>query len=138
LTDVEDILRQLGIDPHNGPANKQKLIEVWNKVDRLDADEQIRLANLAERRPADARPVLVSAITGQGLDVLAATIETRLAEGRPIIVLELDASDGAGVSWLHRHTEVIGKTVNEQTGSVAMTVRVDASRAAEVRARFAH
>jgi len=136
LTDVENILRQLGIDPHNGPANKQKLIEVWNKIDRLDAEEQMRLANLAERRPADERPVLVSAITGQGLDSLAATIETRLAEGRPVIVLELDASDGAGVSWLHRHTEVIGKTVNEQTGGVAMTVRVDASRAAEVREKF--
>ncbi|MBV1698075.1 MAG: GTPase HflX [Hyphomicrobiales bacterium] len=137
LADVENILRQLGIDPHNGPASKQKLIEVWNKIDRLDAEARARLANLADRRPADARPVLVSAITGQGLDALAAAIEARLAEGRPLIELELDAADGAGVSWLHRHTEVINKTVNEQTGGIAMTVRVDKSRADEVREKFA-
>ncbi len=138
LTDVEDILRQLGIDPHNGPGNKQKLIEVWNKIDRLDAEERARLANLAERRPVDARPALVSAITGQGIDALSAAIEARLAEGRPVIALELDAADGAGVSWLHRHTEVIGKTVNEETGRIAMTVRVDAARADEVREKFGH
>jgi GTP-binding protein HflX len=40
------------------------LIEVWNKLDRLDPEERERLKNLAERRPADERPVLVSALTG--------------------------------------------------------------------------
>jgi GTPase len=138
LQDVENILRQLGIDPHNAPGNKQKLIEVWNKIDRLDAEERTRLANLAERRPADVRPVLVSAITGQGIDTLAAAIEGRLAEGRTVIALVLEAADGAGVSWLHRHTEVISKAVDEQTGRVAMTVRTDPSRANEVREKFAH
>jgi GTP-binding protein HflX len=138
LQDVENILRQLGIDPHNAPGNEQKLIEVWNKIDRIDAEERTRLANLAERRPADVRPVLVSAITGQGIDTLGAAIEGRLAEGRTVIALVLEAADGAGVSWLHRHTEVISKTVDEQTGRVAMTVRTDPSRANEVREKFAH
>ena len=137
LADVENILRQLGIDPHD--ANDwHTLIEVWNKIDRLDAPARARLQNLADRRPAESRPVLVSAITGQGLDTLAAAIEARLAEGRTVIALELDAADGAGVSWLHRHTEVISKTVDEQTGRVSMTVRTDPARANEVRERFAH
>ena len=39
----------------------------------------------------------------------AAAIEARLAAGRAVIELELDAADGAGVSWLHRHTEVIAQ-----------------------------
>jgi len=137
LADVENILRQLGIDPHD--ANDwHTLIEVWNKIDRLDAPARARLQNLADRRQAESRPVLVSAITGQGLDTLAAAIEARLAEGRTVIALELDAADGAGVSWLHRHTEVISKTVDEQTGRVSMTVRTDPARANEVRERFAH
>ena len=58
------------------------LIEVWNKIDRLDAAERARLLNIAERRPAEERPVLVSAITGEGIDALAAAIEARLAAGR--------------------------------------------------------
>ena len=37
-------------------------------------------------------------------------------------------ADGAGVSWLHRHTEVIRKAVDVRTGRVAMTVRADAAQ----------
>jgi GTPase len=138
LADVEKILSQLGIDPHDGAGDKRALIEVWNKIDRLDAAERVRLRNLAERRPADSRPVLVSAITGEGLDALGATMESRLAAGRVLIELDLDPADGAGVSWLHRHTEVIHKGLDERTGRIAMTVRADASRAETVRTKFAN
>jgi GTP-binding protein HflX len=137
LADVENILRQLGIDTHNA-EQKRVLIEVWNKIDRLDADQRRRLHNLAERYPADTRPALVSASTGEGIDALSAAIEARLAAGRVVIELDLDGADGAGVSWLHRHTEVIRKTVDEKTGRVAMTVRADAAKAEAVRERFAH
>jgi GTPase len=136
LQDVENILRQLGIEPYSSAHSKPALIEVWNKIDRLDADEQRRLTNLAGRRPEESRPVLASAITGQGTDALAAAIEARVAAGRVVIELALDAADGAGVSWLHRHAEVIGKTIDEESGRIAMTVRVEAARAAEVRERF--
>jgi GTP-binding protein HflX len=112
------------------------LIEVWNKIDRLDAEERARLQNLAERRPADERPVLVSALTGEGTAALSAAIEARLAAGRVLIELVLDAADGAGVSWLHRHTEVIRKAIDEKTGRVAMTVRVVPDKANAVRERF--
>jgi GTP-binding protein HflX len=138
LADVENVLRQLGIDPHNGAEHKRLLIEVWNKIDRLDAAQHARLQNLAERQPAEARPVLVSAITGEGIDALGTTVEARLAAGRALIELDLDAADGAGVSWLHRHTEVISKTVNLETGRTAMTVRTAPDQANAVRERFAH
>jgi GTPase len=137
LHDVEDVLQQLGIDPQDGAA-KRAIIEVWNKIDRLDHSERDRVHNLAERRPAATRPIAVSATTGEGMDALAAAIEARLAVGRVLIELELDPADGAGMSWLHRHTEVIGKGLNEQTGRIAMTVRADADRAAAVRARAAN
>jgi GTP-binding protein HflX len=55
-----------------------------------------------------------------------------------LIELELDVADGAGVSWLHRHTEVIRKVVNEDNGHIAMTVRADAAKANAVRAKFAN
>ena len=136
LQDVEKVLAQLGIDPQNNSDHKRALIEVWNKIDLVDADERARLANIAERRPAEARAVLVSALTGQGIDALAAAIETRLSEGRVLIELELDPGDGAGVSWLHRHTEVISKTMDENSGRIAMTVRAAPDRANAVRAKF--
>jgi len=130
------VLRQLGIDPHNESHDKRVLIEVWNKLDRLDADERARLRNLAERRPADERPVLASALTGEGIAALSAAIEARLAAGRVLIELVLDAADGAGVSWLHRHTEVIRKAADVKTGRLTMTVRVEPEKAKAVRAKF--
>jgi len=138
LHDVENILLQLGIDPRGKTAGKPALIEVWNKIDRLNEEERLRLRNLAERRAADERPALVSALTGEGMDALGASIEARLAAGRVLIELVLDASDGAGVSWLHRHTEVIHKAIDEISGSVAMTVRADPDKANAVRERFAN
>jgi GTP-binding protein HflX len=136
LQDVENILRQLGIDPEADASGKPALIEVWNKIDRLDADAKERLQNLVERRPAERRPVPVSAVTGEGIDVLDAVIEERLAAGRVLIELVLDPADGAGVSWLHRHAEVLHKAADEKTGRIGMTVRVDPAKADAVRARF--
>jgi GTP-binding protein HflX len=129
--DVEQVLRALGIDP----ADEDRLIEVWNKLDRLDADGRIRLQNLAERRPPGRRPVLVSALTGEGTERLAAAIEARLGARRMVLDLTLDPADGAGVSWLHRHAEVMAKELDAE-GRLAMTVRVDPAKAGAVRAKF--
>ncbi|HTE77425.1 MAG TPA: GTPase HflX [Xanthobacteraceae bacterium] len=135
LHDVEKILNELGIDPRNEANDKRSLIEVWNKIDRLDQAARERLANVAERRSSSNRPVLASATTGEGLDALGAAIEARLAASREVIELCLDPADGAGVSWLHRHTEVLSKSVDKD-GRIAMTVRADPDKAANVRAKF--
>ena len=102
-----------------------------------DTDERVRLQNIADRRPPEQRPALVSAITGEGIDALAADIEARLGAGGVLIELQIDPADGAGVSWLHRHTEVLHKAMDENSGRLAMTVRAAADRADAVRAKFA-
>jgi GTP-binding protein HflX len=129
--DVEQVLTQLDIEPHDGA----RLLEVWNKIDRLDPDAGIRLRNRAERQPAGRRPVLVSALSGEGIDRLAAEIEARLAARRVTLDLVIDAADGAGVSWLHRHTEVMTKALRDD-GALAITVRADPASAEKVRAKF--
>jgi GTP-binding protein HflX len=138
LADVEQVLRQLGVDPQGKGAGKPALIEAWNKVDRLDADRKMELQNLAQRHPADELPILVSAVTGEGIDALDAAIEARLAADRVLIELVLDVADGAGLSWLHRHTEVLHKAVDETSGRTAVTVRADPQKAAMVQQRFAN
>ncbi len=129
--DVEQVLRQLGIDPDD----EGRLIEVWNKIDRLDEPSRERLRNLVERRSVGRRPIAVSALTGEGIADLTAAIDRRLGARRVVIDLALDPSDGAGVSWLHRHTEVVEKVLNDE-GRLAMTVRVDPAKADTVRAKF--
>jgi GTP-binding protein HflX len=129
--DVEEVLSALGIDPNE----ERRLIEVWNKIDRLDADGRARLKNLAERRPQDQRPVLVSALSGQGIDDLVKAIEARLGLRRVVLDLVVDPADGAGMSWLYRHTEVMEKSLGDN-GKMAMTVRVDPTRTETVKAKF--
>ena len=128
--DVDIVLRQLGIDPDAG-AN---VIEVWNKIDRFSAEEREELANIAARRPPERRCYLVSAETGEGIDALLAAIEDLLAATRATLTLTIDASDGAGISWLHRNTEVLTKTL--RGAKFDMTVRVDETKRDIVISRF--
>ncbi len=129
--DVEGILRELGIDPND----TDRIVEVWNKIDLLDADGRARLENIAARRPQAERPVLISAIGGEGIDALLSAIEERIVAGRPTLSLQLDPADGAGLGWLHRQTEVLSREMDEG-GRLSVTVRVDPSRLGELRRRF--
>jgi GTPase len=128
--DVEEVLRALDIDP----GDHARLIEVWNKIDRLTPDARTQMENVAERR-GENRPVLASALTGEGLDALLGMIEARLALRRVVLDVVLDPADGAGVSWLYRNAEVLAKGMDED-GKLAMTVRADPDKAARVRAKF--
>ncbi|HWP27751.1 MAG TPA: GTPase HflX [Xanthobacteraceae bacterium] len=128
--DVEHVLHELGIAP-----NDRRLITVWNKIDLLDEAERAQLANRAARAEADHRPVLISALTGEGLDRLADAIERRLASQRLTLDLILDPADGAGAGWLHRNTEVLAKAIRAD-GLLTFTVRVDPATAGLVRKKF--
>ena len=129
--DVERILEELGIDPND----RRKIVEVWNKTDLLSAEAREQAENVVSRRPVDERPVLVSAVTGEGVGALLSAIEERVVADRPTLSLELDPADGAGLGWLHRQTEVLSRKLDEN-GKLAVIVRVDPSRLNEVRRRF--
>ena len=130
LHDVEKVLGELGI-----AAADRRLIEVWNKIDCLDTEARTRVLNLVERRSADRRPVAVSALIGEGMSSLLAAIEARLGESRQTIEVSVDPADGAGLSWLYRHSEVLAKDVHDD-GRLTVTVRADVDNAARVRAKF--
>jgi GTP-binding protein HflX len=129
--DVADVLDELGIAPED-----ERLVEVWNKIDRVDAEERQRLDNLGQRQPADRQPALVSAVTGEGIDRLVDQIEGRLARTRVVMELDVDPGDGAAASWLYRNVEVLDKTLTD-AGRFSMTVRVDPTKVAMVRAKYA-
>src|SRR5262249_20911 len=106
-----------------------------NKIDCLDAEARVRVLNLAERRREDRRPVAVSALTGEGMTDLLTVIETCLSASRQTIAVSVDPADGAGLSWLYPHSEVLAKDIDSE-GRLSVTVRADADNAARVRAKF--
>ncbi len=129
--DVAAILEELGLTGEN----EKRIIEVWNKIDALDPDrlDGLRLAARAEAR--EKRPVLVSAVTGEGLDDLLARIETLLASGRVTREVVLDASDGQGLAWAYAHSEVLAREALAD-GGVRLLLRVAPERAADLARRF--
>ncbi|MDR3408111.1 MAG: GTPase HflX [Methylovirgula sp.] len=130
--DVEKVLAELGID-FEKPG---RVLEVWNKVDAVDAERALVLLNAARRRPAKARPVLISALTGQGVDELLARVESLLASERVTLDLALEPSDGQGRHWLYEHTEVLSRREAGE-GGLLLTVSVPPAMAENVRRRFA-
>ena len=125
--DVQAILTEVGVT-----AAADKLIEVWNKLDRLDAEHRAGLALGQELEG----PIAVSALTGEGIATLLEAIEARLARGRSLIDLSLDGADGQGLHWLYEHTEVMARADGDD-GRVNVTVRVAPDTVERVKRRFA-
>ena len=89
---VRSVLAEVG-------ADAVPSVEVFNKLDRLDAGERARL------RAIYPGAIAMSALTGDGRDELVAAIETRLALDTALIHLEFDASsdeDRARIAQLYR------------------------------------
>jgi GTP-binding protein HflX len=127
--DVGKVLTELGIEPDD-----PRLLEVWNKIDRLDSNQRERIFNFAERQH-QRYPLLVSALSGEGVENLLAAIEARLGEARQTLHLLLDPSDGAGLSWLYRHSEVLSRQMRDD-GHLELSVRADAKNAEMVKHKY--
>ena len=126
--DVEAILAELEI-----ADRADRIIEVWNKLDRLGAEQRAGLVDEEEMR--EAAPLAVSALTGEGIDRLLAAIEERLARGRKLIELRLDSADGQGLHWLYEHAEVMSRS--DRDDGLHLVVRVSPDQVERVRRRFA-
>jgi len=127
--DVASILAELGVSTEAG-----RVIEVWNKLDKLDDDHRDAL-RAARNGEATDEPAAVSAMTGEGLDLLLAMIEERLAAGRALIELDVDGADGQGLHWLYENTEVMARRAAED-GKIHLRLRVAPDKMARVARRF--
>jgi len=119
--DVEAVLHEIGV------TDATPRIEAWNKLDLLDVDARDALLADAARR-SDA--VVMSALTGEGVDVLTARVAAMLTSAHRRYAVDLSAADGAGAAWLHAHGEVLGQ---EEAGE---TVRYDVRLSPEDFERF--
>ncbi|MCT8974159.1 GTPase HflX [Microbaculum marinisediminis] len=131
--DVVDVLSSLGVDTED----PRHMIEVWNKIDLIGAEECDSLKAAAERLPEIERPVPISAMTGEGVDALLAAIETRLKGEIAHRSVVLDAADGAGMNWIYERCTVTGRRHDDDTGVVRLDVDVPMKRLAEFNRRFA-
>ena len=104
--DVLDVLAGLGVGPQAEPEPGRTIIpylEVWNKLDRLDGEAREDVTTAAAREEA----VTVSALTGEGTDVLLSRIEGLLGGQSVYRLIAVPIADSALAAWLHAHGRVI-------------------------------
>jgi GTP-binding protein HflX len=129
--DVAAILDELGL---KGEA-EGRIIEVWNKIDDVIPERLEALSIAARGFETGRRPVLTSAMTGQGIDALLDRIEGVLAANRVVIDIDLAPEDGKGLAWLHAHAEVLARETRAD-GGASLTVRVAPERIDDIHRRF--
>ncbi len=125
--DVLNVLRDLGLAVDGNVA----MIEVLNKIDLLKPEARETLANRAKR--SNMPVVLLSALTGEGIDGLLAALGDWFASNSPILELAVALEDGASLAWLYDHGEVVSRTDDESR--VHLKVRLDSADAARFRKR---
>lgn len=101
--DVLDILNTLGVD------EKTPQIEVLNKIDLLPEDDRAAVIVRAER---DDQICALSAVTGEGLQALLATITRELESERIEEEITLGFAEGKKRAWLFQE----GVVEDEQQG----------------------
>lgn len=103
--DVNAIMHDLGIDADQDP----RVIEVWNKVDLLESDDQKYLLS------SNDTSIKVSAHTGAGVDALLAAVEQKLGAGYERHTVRIHAGDGARMAWIHGNSRVLDTRQDDDT-----------------------
>jgi GTP-binding protein HflX len=125
--DVEAVLESLGL----GEMLGERMIEVLNKIDRIEPEAREALLEQAKRR----RPaVAISAIGGEGCDRLIAMIESRLRNTRFTLTYRLPHAQGAAGAWLYEHGEVQER--RDEAGYFELTVRLSPDDSDRFERRF--
>ncbi|KKX34468.1 GTPase HflX [Rhizobium sp. LC145] len=127
--DVLRILADLGIGEKEGA---ERIIEVWNKVDKLDPETH---EAITEKAGARENVMAVSAISGEGIDALMQEIARRLSGVLTETTITIPADKLSLVSWIYSDAVVDDRQDNED-GSVTLDVRLTERQAAELERRL--
>jgi GTPase len=106
--EVDKILRELGV------AGRPRL-RVLNKMDRLTPEERKAIANGAERNPGAAgAPLLVSALTGEGIDELLRRMDVEMPTD-PVVTLSirLPLAEGRTLAMIHALGRVLHSEIDD-------------------------
>ena len=112
---VDDVLRDLGIDP-------QRAILVFNKIDQLTHTEEEAFRQRGQAIYHPQHSVFVSAVEPNGLVELRTLLHEELRAQRPEVHVVIPAADGEALASLYREGEVVRR--EDVDGTIDLLVRV--------------
>jgi GTPase len=110
--DVLKVLDELGVEAD------RPLLEVLNKIDLLEPEQQQGLLSHNGRRPA----IAVSALTGAGISDLLTGFETAVTRDNITLTLKLDAADGGALAFAYRHAQVLER--RDRGAKISLSLRI--------------
>jgi GTP-binding protein HflX len=116
---VRDVLREIG-------AGDVPELLAFNKADRAEVDDVVRLVR------DHAGSVAFSALTGDGVELLLATIGDRLRIQTTVVDLLIPFDRGDVLAEVHREGEVLDERVGE--GGMELRARLDEAAWAKLKA----
>lgn len=134
MEQAEDVLRVLGRLEQETGLPLPPMIEAWNKADLLPTERAEALA-IAAQNQEGYPAVLLSAVTGQGVDELLAAIEHGLLLSAAEVRVVLKPEHGRARAWLHRNGEVLSEEMQDN-GAALIRVRLKSDRLGQFRAEF--
>ncbi|WP_137133952.1 GTPase HflX [Rhizobium sp. FKY42] len=120
--DVLRILDDLGIDEKE---RSERIIEVWNKIDRLEPEAH---EAVAERALGRENVMAVSAISGEGVDRLMDEISLRLAGVVTETTVVLPPEKLSLIAWIYENA-MVDQREDREDGSVAFDLRLSEQQA---------
>ncbi|MCX8997754.1 GTPase HflX [Rhizobiaceae bacterium BDR2-2] len=123
--DVLRILADLGID---GKEAEERILEVWNKMDRLDAESHDAILGKAAGRK---NVIAVSALSGEGVPELLDEIATRLSGVLTEATVILPPEKLGLLSWVY-DTAIVDGREDMEDGSVSLDLRLSGEQATEL------
>jgi len=123
--DVMRILGDLGIGDAEGA---ERILEVWNKIDRLEPEAHDAIVQKAS---STENVIAVSARNGEGVDRLMDEISRRLSGVLTETTITLPLEKLALLPWLYSHAIVDSREDNED-GTVTLEVRLTESESLEL------
>ena len=110
--DVKKILKDLDVDTDD----PDHVIEVWNKIDRLDESARAHLTQTAESHSKGPSIHMVSALSGEGVDTLLSEIEKRIAGKAEVLELDVPSDSMNVLPWVYENSIVRAREDLEDGG----------------------
>lgn len=105
--DVLKVLKSLGLDE----MLYKSLIEVLNKIDKLNNDDKNALLNKAKRTKEF---IPISAKTGEGIPELLNVIDNKIKASFINVNVNVNINNGKLISWIYDNSQVLSVSDNEE------------------------
>ena len=118
--DVYQVMEQLGVNCDDN----QRILEAWNKVDLLSEEQRDSINRLRTGQGGQREPVLISSLTGDGVDTLLGEIENRISSRDNVLEITLDVMSMGKLNWVYENTRVLERE-DKEDGAVRLKLRAN-------------